>query len=294
MKVNLTRVFLHLTRCAGCSSYSFSAAELAYIQGILKQGEHYGFKVVVTVAPQPAGSSSDYWNNDSFLKSIAQNWQQIATSLKSYPALAAYDLINEPVPPGTLSVQQQAWHNFATSLVTSIRAVDPTHVIIFEPAPWGLPSSFTINLEPLSFSNIVYSFHFYETHAFTHQGIMPNPYGIEYPNTTSNIVSLSKSLDPVRAFVKRTGAPIYIGEVSAVRWAPNDSASRYLKDSLELFEVEKWSWTYFSYRGYDGWDAEIPYTIPNSITAKVAAAQRVPHTSSLDILNTYFPLNKSY
>jgi hypothetical protein len=191
-------------------------------------------------------------------------------------------------------VQQQAWHNFATSLVTSIRAVDPTHVIIFEPAPWGLPPAFT-NLEPLPFTNIVYSFHSYEPHAFTHQGVYSAyPYGVEYPNTTSSIVSLSKSLDPVRAFVKKTGAPIYVGEFSAARWAPNDSASRYLKDSIELFEVEKWSWTYFSYRGYHGWDAEIPYTIPNGITAKAAAAQRVPHTPSMDILRSYFTRNKNF
>jgi hypothetical protein len=298
MKVNLTRVFLHLTKCDGCSSYAFPEAEVAHVEHILQQGERYGFKVVVALEPMPAYAKSDYWKDDNLRKSIALRWQQIAARLQQYHALAAYDLINEPVPPHgvldgmTLSMQQQMWRDFATSLITSIRAVDPQHVIIFEPAPWAFASDFK-NLEPLPYSNIVYSFHLYQPHEFTHQGLPDTPYGINYPSSGWNKSTLSNSVEPIRAFVRKTGAPVYVGEFSATRWAPNDSAARYLKDAIEIFEAEKWSWTYLGWRGYQGWDAEIPYTVSRELKKGIVPEARAAHTPSMDLMRSYFSLNKS-
>ncbi len=299
MKVNLTRVFLHLTRCKDCTSYSFPEEEVAYVQSILNEGEHYGFKVVVALEPMPAYANSDYWKDKDLCNSIAQMWQSIASKLKPYPALAAYDLLNEPVPPHgitdglTPAMQTQMWRDFAIKLITSIRAVDPEHVVIFEPAPWAFPSAFK-DLALLPFSNIVYSFHLYAPHEFTHQGLPGVPYGLDYPGNGWDKTKLSAAVEPVRDFVRRTSAAIYVGEFSATRWAPNDSASRYLNDAIALFEAEKWSWTYLGYRGYQGWDAEIPYDKPRELFKGIVPEARAPHTPSIDILREAFSRNKVF
>ncbi len=290
-KADLVRIPLPLRRtCDTCSSYNFPSAEVATVEDILKKGQYYGFRAVVTLEIKSVpgeGAVREYWNEISLQKSIADNWAKIATQLKTYPALAAYDLINEPVPPGGLSAQRSAWGNFATTLINAIRAVDPSHVIVFEPAPWALPASFQ-NLQHLPIQNIVYSLHFYNPHKFTHQGVYPDtPYGVNYPNAQFNAATMSQVLQPVRDFVNRTGAPIYVGEFSAARWAPDNSASQYLSDAIKLFEAEKWSWTYLGWRGYHGWDAEIPYTEPRDLKAAVAAKRRVAHTSSIDVIRSY-------
>lgn len=296
-KANLVRAPIPLTRCGGCSSYGYPSAAIASVEHTLQMGERYGFRVVVTLAVKAASESDkpvrEYWQNPDLRKSIAQNWRHIAEQLKSFPALAAYDLINEPVPPGNLAAQQMVWRDFSINLVKAIRAEDSRHVIIFEPAPWAFAASFK-DLQPLPFQNIVYSFHFYRTYAFTHQGVYPDaPYGIEYPNTELNKTDLSQALQPVRDFSRRYGAPIYVGEFSAARWAPDDGSSRYLKDSIELFEAEKWSWTYLGWRGYHGWDAEIPYNVPREIRQVEAVKTRVAHTPSMDLMRSYFTYNKS-
>jgi hypothetical protein len=63
-------------------------------------------------------------------------------------------------------------------------------------------------------------------------------------------------LEPVREFQRAYNVHIYAGEFSAIRWAPGDSAYRYLKDVIELFEEYGWDWTYHAYREWDGWSVE--------------------------------------
>jgi hypothetical protein len=63
-------------------------------------------------------------------------------------------------------------------------------------------------------------------------------------------------LQPVVDFQKKHNAKIYIGEFSAARWAPGDSAYNYLKDVIELFEEYGWDWTYHAFREWHVWNVE--------------------------------------
>lgn len=49
---------------------------------------------------------------------------------------------------------------------------------------------------------------------------------------------------------------IYIGEFSAIRWAPEGSAVRYLSDAIDLFEAHGWDWSYHAFREWSGWSVE--------------------------------------
>ncbi|MCE5215624.1 glycosyl hydrolase family 5, partial [bacterium] len=55
---------------------------------------------------------------------------------------------------------------------------------------------------------------------------------------------------------KDFGVHIFVGEFSAIRWAPGDSALNYLRDCIDLFEEHGWDWTYHAFREWTGWSVE--------------------------------------
>ena len=67
---------------------------------------------------------------------------------------------------------------------------------------------------------------------------------------------LERALQPVVDFQKNYGVHVYIGEFSAIRWAPDNSAYRYLKDLIDIFEAHDWDWTYHAFREWSGWSVE--------------------------------------
>ena len=100
----------------------------------------------------------------------------------------------------------------------------------------------------------------YYPHAYTHQGVGqkdPDKFKtLAYPNVGRgwNKEYLKEKLAPVLDFQKRHGAIIYVGEFSAIAWAPN--AEQYLADCISIFEEYGWSWTYHAFREWHGWDVE--------------------------------------
>ena len=112
--------------------------------------------------------------------------------------------------------------------------------------------------------DVIYQVHMYQPGSFTHQRVN-NPFGekganraITYPGKIDNREydreMLRKTLAPVRAFQQKHGARIYVGEFSAVTWAPG--AAEYLRDCISLFEEYGWDWTYHAFRESPIWDLE--------------------------------------
>ena len=73
-------------------------------------------------------------------------------------------------------------------------------------------------------------------------------------NAEWNKESLREALRPVREFQLKYGAKIYVGEFSAIRWAPG--GAQYLEDCLSLFEEYGWDWSYHAFREWSGWSVE--------------------------------------
>ena len=262
---NVVRVAITMRKCKGCERYETPEADIRYAQSILNRGERHGFRVVLVLVAMPWGNESDYWDSPALKADIVQQWGQLARRLKAYPALQAYDLINEPVVPPTLTRRsaQAQWHELAAAIAHELRAADPDTPLMLEPTPWGLPSSFW-RTEPLNLPGVVYSFHFYEPHAFTHQGLPNQPTPMAYPSQDWDLARLAKAMDEARRFAAKHQAPMFVGEFSCVRWAPLGSCPRYLADAIQLFEREGWGWAYHCWRCYQGWDAEVPATVPQA------------------------------
>ena len=313
---NLVRIALHSQHANGSDTYTLTPADWAFMDMVVAAGEKLGFRVVITLAPQPGGPKAEYWHSPAQQASIANLWSQIAAHFKGNTTIAGFDLINEPVPPGgsgsvgkligladkvlnklgettsqpanPIAVQAQAWSSFAGQLIQAIRQQDPNRTVIVEPAPWGHAEGFAYQPK-LPYGNVVYSLHFYDPFVLTHQGIYGNPPGVPYPSGPWNQAWLSQKLAPVRDFAQKYGVPVYVGEFSIIRWAPGKSRENYLNDLIPLFDAQGWPWTYHAFRGYQGWIAELAGDLPRHL--KNAEPLYSSQTGTMQLLKSYFKHN---
>jgi len=186
-------------------------------------------------------------------------WRRLATRYKNAKVIWGYDLANEPVEE-FVEDNCDDWHGLAERTARAIRQIDPARAIICEAPPWGSPESLA-DFRPLAVSNVVYSAHMYVPGEFTHQGVHSKTgKPVSYPGLINgkqwDKAALEAVLQPVLNFQRHYNVHIYMGEFSAIRWAPGDSAYRYLKDVIEIFEQHGWDWSYHAFREWQGWSVE--------------------------------------
>jgi hypothetical protein len=269
--------------------------ELRKLEQALPHCEKHGLRVVLDLHSPPGGKPtvSGYAGSDGglFTDRAAQDkfvevWQRMARRFRDSAAIWGYDLANEPVEE-ELGEGCDDWQGLATRTARAVREIDPRHAIIVEPAPWGGPESL-VNLEPLPVPGVVYSVHVYVPHQFTHQGVHDSSGGLKYPGEIAgqpwDKEQLRRVLQPVRDWQRDYGVHLYIGEFSAIRWAPDYSAYRYLKDCIELFEENGWDWTYHAFREGNGWSVE------HGPDRKESSPSRT-QTSREKLLRSWFELN---
>lgn len=262
-------------------------SELRKLDAALPVCEEVGLRVVVDLHSPPGGKKtvSGYVGSDDRLftdKSCQEKfvavWQRIATRYKDVKAIWGYDLVNEPVED-LVEEGCDDWQELAGRTARAIRAIDAGRAIIVEPSPWGSPKGLS-DFVPIAVSNVIYSVHMYEPSAFTHQGVHKRGREYRYPGEIDGKLwdkaQLEKALQPVVAFQKKYNAHIYIGEFSAIRWAPDNSACRYLKDVIDIFESHGWDWSYHAFREWNGWSVEHgPDRQDNKPTAAPTDRQRL-------------------
>ncbi len=220
----------------------------------------YGIKAVIDLHSPPGGRDENrdmaMFYEKKYQDHFVAVWEKIAKRYKDNSAVWGYDLVNEPTCnkltlPGMDSLATQV------RAARAIRAIDAKTAIIIESENWDSPEAFAW-LTPIDVPNVVYQVHMYTPHTFTHQGVFSKTVGITYPGTIDGKQydkdALKKVLQPVRDFQRAYNVHIYVGEFSAIRWAPG--AARYLEDCVSIFEEYGWDWSYHAYREWPGWSVE--------------------------------------
>jgi endoglucanase len=119
--------------------------------------------------PTSSAVSFDIWSDPELQKRNVDMWRAIADRYKDEPAVAAYDLLNEPV---TLDATGQQWKTLARAMVAAVRSVDPNHLLVVG-GLYGVNGRYGTNgIDPhflVEDANVVYDFHFYEPIKYTHQ-----------------------------------------------------------------------------------------------------------------------------
>ena len=225
-----------------------------------------------------------------YLDFFVDTWRKFARHYQDEEIVVAYDLINEPtqyneVTYNYLLCQYQA--------AKAIREIDPEKPIVIAANEWSSAKAFTY-LSPLPLKNLIYQGHMYVPGEYTHQGVgkgnMEKVLRGElkaYPGMLQgrhyDKEVLRTVLQPIRDFQLRYGARIYMGEFSAIRFAPG--AARYIEDVISIFEDYGWDWSYHAFREWHNWSVEYDEDPRNNKPATT-------DTERKKILLKYFSRNK--
>lgn len=253
--------------------------KLAELDSVLISCKRYNIKVVVDLHTVPGGRTINgkflMCNNPKYRDYFIKLWQRITKRYKGNTVILGFDLMNEPPEDYEINDLNNGktvdYWQIEISTIQVIREIDRERNIIYEVGNYDSPNEYNF-FHPLNFQNIIYELHMYAPWTYTAQGVDNDKSGIIYPGMIDGIYydkkTLRSILQPVRNFQLAYNAPIYVGEFSAVRWAP--SAAKYIDDCISIFEEYGWNWTYHAYREWNGWDVEYENGTSKHDKAKVS------------------------
>lgn len=239
--------------------------ELVKLDRGLTWAHALGVKVVVDLHSPPGGkgTSGGYqaalggiFTDPAAQAKFVEVWRDLTTRYKGNGTIWGFDLVNEPVDNDTAEGCSD-WQELALRAGTAVRAIDPERTLIVEPPDWGGPQGF-VGFNPIPLPHVVYSFHMYQPMQFTHQGVFGPSEPVSYPGVIAgkqwDKAALQAAIAPATEFARRYRVHMYVGEFSAIRWAPG--ADRYLSDLIDILEAHGWDWSYHAFREWDGWSVE--------------------------------------
>lgn len=165
-------------------------------------------------------NGSQLWKNETWQDQMLYLWECVADHYKGNPAIAAYDLLNEP--GGDLKSTGVVQWEYFDRLYEAIRAIDPEHIIMMESCwdPEDLPAP-----DRYGWDNVVYQYHWYKWNA-------DNDYWAQKLNVDVKLHKMKQVNHPV---------PGILGEFTLFQ---NMDAWEYALDSYSRAGLGWTIWTY--------------------------------------------------
>jgi aryl-phospho-beta-D-glucosidase BglC (GH1 family) len=200
-----------------------------------------------------------FWQHPHFQDRFVAMWEELARQFKGEPAIAAYNVMNEPV---TGARRPRIGHAYATDwdalnrryrrVVGAIRKIDPDTAIVLEGDCFSV---FFEGLEPPFAENLIYSSHNYTPAGFG-PGAYPGMFQGEYWDREKQKKALL--VHQGTQFAQRHGVPLWVGEFGSVSNGPAEerpSRLAALDDQLSVFEEFGVHWSLWTYKdvGVMGW-----------------------------------------
>src|SRR5690348_1796229 len=136
---------------------------LGYLDAAVKMILDQGLAVIIDVHPD-SDFKEKLASDNEFVEQFADYWQALARHYSSWNAdLVLFEILNEPE-----FKDRYRWEGVQSKLAVAIREGAPAQTIIVAGANWSADNELLF-IEPLRDPNIVYNFHFYDPHVFTHQ-----------------------------------------------------------------------------------------------------------------------------
>lgn len=168
-----------------------SAEYFGYLDAAVKMILDAGLAVELDMHPD-SDFKQRLAKEDDFVERFAGFWRMFAQHYSSWDAdRVFFEILNEPEMR-----DPYRWYGVEAKLAVAIRQGAPDHTIIAAGARWDDDDDMVF-LEPLRDPNVIYVFHFYEPHIFTHQGAGWGAYfwrwvkGLQYPSSPENAAQVA-------------------------------------------------------------------------------------------------------
>lgn len=211
-------------------------------------------------------------------------WTELASRYKDASDYIVYEIMNEPH-----AIDIDLWNSIIAKVFKRIREIDKNHWVIVGGADWNSTAAMK-TLPDFNDDKVIYNFHYYDPHLFTHQGAgwthvnrfkdIPFPYDEakmpplpENPNAEEveryesykvdgKLETVMNYFDQYVDFSMERNAPIFCGEFGCFTSVPNDLRANWYRIVTKLLSdrgIARTSWDYFgSFGVFKGTD----YTRP--------------------------------
>ncbi|MBI3478453.1 MAG: glycoside hydrolase family 5 protein [Acidobacteria bacterium] len=251
---------------------------LSYLDAAVKMILDHGLVVVIDMHPE-SDFKQRLAKDDSFVEQFSDFWRAVAQHYSAWdPDRVIFEVLNEPELG-----DRYRWVGVQTKLASAIREGAPKHTIIAAGARWSDDDDLLFQ-EPLRDPNVIYNFHFYEPHIFTHQGATWGEYywhwlkGLHYPSTPETAEQVAmlvpSEVDRLRVirygrdhwdaarmesemkqaaeWADRRGVSLVCNEFGVYRMADPQDRVGWIHDVRVALEHNKIGWTMWDYSGSFG------------------------------------------
>jgi endoglucanase len=252
---------------------------LGYLDAAVKMILDHGLAVVIDLHPE-SDFKARLAKDDEFVERFADFWRALAGHYSTWDVNRVFlEIMNEPE-----FTDRYRWLGVQVKLAAAIRGGAPAHTIIAAGARWSDDDDLVFQ-EPLHDPNVIYNFHFYEPHIFTHQGATWSAYywhwlrGLKYPSspeTAERVAALvpdeTERLQVIRyghdhwdaariesemkqaaEWARRRGVPLVCNEFGVYReHADPEDRAAWLHDVRTALERNGIGWAMWDYSGSFG------------------------------------------
>lgn len=200
----------------------------------------YNLYVIIDMHGAPGGQTGaniddspndqpELFTNPDYEKRLIDLWVKIADRYKDEPTVAAFDLLNEPLPgrTGAAEKYKDRLEPLYKRITAAIRAVDKKHMITLEGCDWA--NDWSVFTKPFD-DNVFYQFHYY---------------------CWDNVETL-KGIDNFLARREQLHTPVWVGETGekdkTIYWG-----------TTQYFEAHNIGWSFWPWKKMD--TTNTPYSI---------------------------------
>ncbi|MFO1055513.1 MAG: cellulase family glycosylhydrolase [Dongiaceae bacterium] len=274
---------------------ALSQPDLATLRATLERVRRAGLKAVIVPLTLPgmrwAQNNGDrfdgrLWTDRAWWEQAARFWRDLATALKDEPAVAAYNIVNEPAPEKGAGLAEHAgaaamaaWYGaqrggprdlpaFYETVIRAIRSVDATTPIMVDAGWYAAADAFAYWPARLADDRVLYSVHMYEPYAATSAPNLKRAKPFAYPGpvpyaggtATWDAARVAAYLQLPLGWARAHGVPaehLVVGEFGCARRLP--FCTRYREDVLTALDAARPHWAFYAFRedSWDGMDYEL-------------------------------------
>jgi len=235
-----------------------------------------GLVAVVDIHPTSDFKMALDRDNDRVAR-FADFWHDLAARFASLPVdRVVFEILNEPQ-----FQDRYRWSGVQAKLLASIRQAAPRHTVIVSGHGWA-SSEELLSLESLGDAKVIYNFHFYLPHIFTHQGaswgraLWRHLAAVPYPSSPDNVAPVAGGLtddvskllvtrygheqwngariraeiEQIAAWAKKRDVRVMCNEFGVYRRVATASdRMRWIADVRTALEIHGIGWTMWDYAG---------------------------------------------